>query len=105
MAVLLVAVSEATLVVYKTTQSELRGEVIGKSIQIHLFESTPAMGHHQAWYFVCGGLRREEPSSEFDVVGRLEGDVALWHVAENVLLDGTTSSIILSLGSNLLLMR
>ena len=46
MAVLLVAVSEATLVIHKTAQRQLRGEVIGKSIQIHLFESAPSMGHH-----------------------------------------------------------
>jgi len=46
LAFFVIAVSEATLVINKTAQSELRREVIGKSIQIHLLESTPAMGHH-----------------------------------------------------------
>ena len=42
------------------------------------------MGHYQAgesgggWFGGC-----EEPASEGDIVGGLEGDVALWHCCES----------------------
>jgi hypothetical protein len=66
-------------------------KVLGKRIEVHLFQCREAVVHYEAWTLGRAALRLVQPSSQRDAVGGFKFDVLASHGCDACVVSGLIS--------------